>query len=164
MTDGRMAVLGPHCADLGREGTWFRFALIAIALLSATMALAQENEGDEQREREAYERQIDRGSVVAPAQGRLTAYFEAQHLPMWLTRDGATPAWHEMGPKVIQHSWGDMDNAGRTCALVANPKDPRILYAGARNLAKRNRLRGQPRPPGGQIQRNIIPAQSIQSL
>lgn len=107
-----------------------KIALAGLLVLSC-VALAQEDESKEIRAREAFERQLDRGSAIAPAQGRLTAFFEVKNLPQWTDRNGFAPKWEEIGPKVIMHSWGDMENAGRMCAIVVNPENSRQLYAGA---------------------------------
>ncbi len=50
---------------------------------------------------------------------------------MWHDPKGRIPAWEEMGPTVIEHSWGGMENAGRACAIAIDPKDTRNLYLGA---------------------------------
>ena len=101
-----------------------------LALVSGACALGQARL-DPQLEREKFEAQLTGSANVPAAKARLTAFFEARHLPQWVNRDGTTPKWEEMGPKPIAHSWGDMDNSGRTCMIAVNPVDPRILYLAA---------------------------------
>jgi len=79
----------------------------------------------------AFERDLAAGSTLPIARARLTAYFESRHIPQWKNPDGSSPNWQEIGPSVIQHSWGDLDNGGRTCMIAVNPQDPRILYLAA---------------------------------
>jgi len=106
-------------------------ALLAM-LAARTIGLAQtQAPPDENRERETFERSIVFGSTEEPARAQLTAFFTARHFPDWINRNGVSPLWMEMGPSVLRHSWGDMDNAGRTCMVAINPQDSRILYAAA---------------------------------
>jgi photosystem II stability/assembly factor-like uncharacterized protein len=91
----------------------------------------QKEEADEQLKRDAFERDLAAGSTLPIARARLTAYFESRHIPQWKNPDGSSPNWQEIGPSVIQHSWGDLDNGGRTCMIAVNPQDPRILYLAA---------------------------------
>ena len=113
----------------------FQLALLGcIALVTATSlgtGFRQKSRGDSQLEREAYERDLASGSSRAAAQARLTAFFETRQIPTWINSDGKAPIWEEMGPSVIQHSWGDMDNGGRTCMIAVNPKNKNILYIAA---------------------------------
>lgn len=113
-----------------------RLLRLAIAVsiafaVSLAVSVQQIGEHDDAKEREAFERESSLGSTMQPARAQLTAYFLARHLPQWVDTNGSNPRWIEMGPSVIRHSWGDMDNAGRTSMIAVNPQDPRILYAGA---------------------------------
>ena len=104
--------------------------LLLIAALCG-VGFQQQGDKDDVRAREAFERDTANGSTIPAARAQLTAFFSAQHLPQWLDSHGASPKWVEMGPRVLKHSWGDLDNGGRTCMIAVNPKNPRILYAGA---------------------------------
>ncbi len=105
--------------------------LCAGLLVTLCAAFQQKERADEQLQREAFERDNANGSTLPAARARLTAFFEVRHMPLWQTKNGVTPKWQEMGPTVISHSWGDMDNGGRTCMIAINPRDPRILYLAA---------------------------------
>jgi len=105
--------------------------IIAALVATATMAIKQGHNEDDARKREAFERETAVGSILPAARAQLTAYFAARHMPQWRDANGSSPKWLEMGPSVIRHSWGDMDNAGRTSMIAINPTDPRILYVGA---------------------------------
>jgi photosystem II stability/assembly factor-like uncharacterized protein len=105
--------------------------LVLACLACIAVAFQKGREQDDAKEREAFERDTAIGSTLPAARAQLTAFFEARHLPQWIDADGAAPKWMEMGPSVIRHSWGDMDNAGRTSMIAINPQDPRILYSGA---------------------------------
>jgi photosystem II stability/assembly factor-like uncharacterized protein len=102
-----------------------------LNLLVPILALAPHQEPGEATERNAYERLVKEFSSVAPAAGRLTAFFETRSLPVWRNAAGVAPKWQEIGPSVLKNGWGGMDNAGRTLALAVDPRDPRILWAGA---------------------------------
>jgi len=91
----------------------------------------EKREEGEATGRDAHERQVLRDSAVAPATGRLTAFFETRHLPVWRNRAGTAPVWMEIGPSVLKNGWGGMDNAGRLCAVAVDPRDPRILWVGS---------------------------------
>lgn len=111
-----------------RNLAWLSACFLLVALAPAQR---KEEEGDEQRERAEFERISARGSTKDPAQARFTAWFESRHMPMWVDPKGMSPAWTEIGPNVIEHSWGDMENAGRTIALAIDPLDARLMYVGA---------------------------------
>lgn len=102
-----------------------------VGLTSMGFCFQQKEEADEQLKRDAFERDLAAGSTLPIARARLTAYFESRHIPQWKNPDGSSPNWQEIGPSVIQHSWGDLDNGGRTCMIAVNPQDPRILYLAA---------------------------------
>jgi photosystem II stability/assembly factor-like uncharacterized protein len=74
---------------------------------------------------------VVKDSSVAPAVGRLTAFFETRSLPVWRNAAGTAPKWVEIGPSVLKNGWAGMDNAGRTLAVAVDPRDPRILWVGA---------------------------------
>jgi len=104
---------------------------LLVGLTSMGFCFQQKEEADEQLKRDAFERDLAAGSTLPIARARLTAYFESRHIPQWKNPDGSSPNWQEIGPSVIQHSWGDLDNGGRTCMIAVNPQDPRILYLAA---------------------------------
>lgn len=108
-------------------------ALLVVALAAfAAGAFAQDKGGDDDAlEHDRYERATLKGSTIEPAKANLAGWFEVRHFPFWHDRNGATPAWEEIGPSVLQHSWGDLNNAGRCCAVVVDPTDPRIVWVGA---------------------------------
>lgn len=60
-----------------------------------------------------------------------TAWFAARSFPYWHDAHGAVGKWQEMGPKVILHGWGDMENAGRMNALAVDPTNNNVVFAGA---------------------------------
>jgi len=110
--------------------------LTSILLIAVAGFGPQDQDRDEKPKNEAEQgavmaKLLMRDSTVAPAAGRLTAWFETRHLPAWLNASGFEPRWKEMGPKVLHHGWGGMDNAGRTCAVAIDPTDRRIVWAGA---------------------------------
>lgn len=90
-----------------------------------------EDEGDEQKERDEFFRLQNAGSTVNPAPAALKAWFDARDIRLWTDSLGVAAPWEEMGPRVLKHGWGDMDNAGRTSAVAIDPRDNRILYVGA---------------------------------
>ncbi|MDR3692053.1 MAG: hypothetical protein P4L46_21920 [Fimbriimonas sp.] len=107
-------------------------ATAALGLLGGLAVGAQQKEKpDEQRERDAFEREVATGSTLPIARARLTAFFDSRLIPLWKNADGTSPRWQEMGPSVIQHSWGGMDNAGRTSMIAISPADARVLYLAA---------------------------------
>ncbi len=103
------------------------FVVISILIASA-VALPQ---NPEPPTRETRERLVVRDSSVAPAKGRLTAWFETRHMPIWHNASGVAPRWQEMGPSVIKNGWGGMENAGRCGAVAIDPTDKRIVWLGA---------------------------------
>ncbi|HWD40782.1 MAG TPA: hypothetical protein VG944_18180 [Fimbriimonas sp.] len=103
--------------------------LLLVAL--ATLAFSQQDESKEIRARMKYERVKIGGSSVEAARAHLTAFYEARRYPQWLDDRGGSPKWEEIGPTVIEHGWGDMENAGRICSLAVSSSDPRVLYAAA---------------------------------
>jgi photosystem II stability/assembly factor-like uncharacterized protein len=105
-------------------------AATAIAIL-ATSAIATRQDPDEQGAQRAIERLVKRDSNVAPAQGRLTAWFETRNLPVWHDSQGKTPLWQEFGPRVLRNGWGGMDNAGRCGTVAVDPTDRRIVWLGS---------------------------------
>ncbi len=109
-----------------------RWSLVGLIALTA-FGFAQEprKEEEDAREKRAASRQMRVDSAVAPAVGRLTAFFETRGLPVWRNRAGTAPKWQEIGPSVLKNGWGGMDNAGRTLALAVDPRDARTLWVGA---------------------------------
>lgn len=110
--------------------------LLAATVLLASAAVAQERKREKEEEgeatrRTAAENRVRFDSKVAPAVGRLTAYFETRSLPVWRNAAGTSPKWQEIGPSVLKSGWGGMDNAGRMLAAAVDPRDPRILWVGA---------------------------------
>ncbi len=116
---------------MARIGLRVLAILASVAFASLGPAIQQKGRGDEQREREEFEREFSKDSSLPAARARLSAFFEARQLPAWRNSDGSWPKWQEMGPTVISHSWGDMDNGGRACMIAINPQNPRILYLAA---------------------------------
>jgi photosystem II stability/assembly factor-like uncharacterized protein len=90
-------------------------------------------DGDEGEalDREKFERSQFRYSTVAPAEAGLSAWIRLQRVPFWRDAEGAVPAWEELGPRVLLHGWGDMENAGRTSSVLVDRTDSRIVYAAA---------------------------------
>ena len=105
--------------------------LFLASLAALAVGVQQVVRKDEEREREAYERQMADGSTLPAARAQLTAFFAARHIPLWTDSNGMTPKWIEMGPSVIRSGWGGLDNGGRTSMIAINPVDSRILYVGA---------------------------------
>jgi photosystem II stability/assembly factor-like uncharacterized protein len=89
------------------------------------------DEGDEQKEREEYYRLQNFGSTIAPAAGALAAWFAARDIPVFRDLNGTSASWEEIGPRVLLHGWGDMENVGRSCAIAIDPRDDRVIYVGA---------------------------------
>ena len=103
----------------------------APAAAHAARTGPREDEGDEQKEREEFYRLQNAGSTIEPAAGALAAWFDARSIPIWHDAKGAPESWEEIGPRVLEHGWGDMENAGRTSAVAVDPRDNRVLYAAA---------------------------------
>lgn len=89
------------------------------------------DERGEQKRRDEFYRLQNAGSTVDPAAAALAAWFDAKNIPQWRDAKGAAPAWEEIGPRVLMHGWGDMENAGRTCAVLVDPRNNRTVYAAA---------------------------------
>jgi photosystem II stability/assembly factor-like uncharacterized protein len=106
---------------------------IVLVLSLCLFARAQEGkrEDDDRRERDAYEQQLNSTDGFSVAKARLDAYFFLPQIPQWRDAQGAVPQWQEIGPRVLKNGWGGWDNSGRICALVIDPRNPRILFAGA---------------------------------
>ena len=119
-----------HSHSNGASGPGFGYLkiLVPLAVLifaAGAPAQVQDVANDEM------EHLVVRDSTVAPAQGRLTAWFETRRMPLWHNAAGASPRWQEMGPSVIKNGWGGMDNAGRLCTVAIDPTDTRVLWLGA---------------------------------
>jgi len=106
---------------------WLAFGVGLLALVSG-VAVAQD---DDRNGREAYEQQRLQTDGYSAAKARLDAFFRLGRFPLWRDSHGAVPSWTEIGPKVIRNGWGGLDNAGRICALVIDPRNSRRLFAGA---------------------------------
>lgn len=71
------------------------------------------------------------GSTVEPAAGALDSWFRSNRIPLWRADEGGGTAWEEIGPSVLRNGWGGMDNAGRMCSFVVDPRNSRVAYAAA---------------------------------
>ncbi len=105
-----------------------QIACLVTLTLTGVTAHAQDNDAIE---RERLEQQQAQFSTVVPAEAYLSAWVKILRVPFWRNAVGSSGNWEEIGPRVLLHGWGGMENAGRTSAVIVDPTDSRIVYAAA---------------------------------